>query len=117
MMDSIAYKDLSNDGRALLLACKREVWSVQVQPESKRPKMQQDNGEYKTGDFWFTMNRAKWSDKYNVFPKGSKDRAYAVLAELVKNGFIDVILSGRISRTNSIYAMSERWKNYPGETE
>ena len=111
LLHSEAYRGLSANGKALLIACMMEAWSVTFQPEHERPFIEKPDGEKERGAFWFTMNRGKWSDKYGIFPKASQHQAYNTINELIEAGFICRVMSGAVGRTSSIYRMSGRWKD------
>ena len=58
----------------------------------------------------FTMNKEKWQHFYEIYPSDN-GQFYKDMALLVERGFVDIVQSGCISRTKSIYRLSDRWKN------
>lgn len=110
LLQSEAYKGLSTDGRALLIACMKEATRVLFLPEGKRPFYQNADGEIIQEDYFFQMNHGDWSITYAVFPPKSKRRAQNAIEELIEAGFIERVMRGRYPRVSSIYKGSDRWK-------
>lgn len=92
MITSGAYRNLSHGARNLYTVMKLQYMSKQGQKAGLQPEQ-----------FYFTNTMQKdfgFTNK-NEFLKWRK--------ELETNGFIDVLECGRNTRTNNIYAFSDRW--------
>ena len=108
---SAAYLSLSTDARGLLLACDNEAWEIERGHECRKPKVTMPDGEETVMAWTFTMNRWKIINKYKLFPDKSR-RTTNAFKELVDKGFIELIASGKSSRTSNIYRMIGKWKTY-----
>lgn len=78
--------------------------------------------EYKGGDeLTFNFNRGKWlnnpkfgKNNYKLFK--SPNDFYKSRDELVRLGFIEVVESGRNTRTKAVYTFSDKWQRIKGIT-
>ena len=99
MILSEAWKDLSASAKVLYLTCKSQYYS-----EKKKPI----EGDYTT----FTMNQAKWADKYHLYSKGNHRGFQRDMESLIVHGFVKCVECGAVTRTKSIYRFSSDWTNY-----
>lgn len=59
--------------------------------------------------FFFPLNvAAQYTNRYNSKPSS----LYKDMRTLEKYGFIDIVVSGKNTRTKSVYRYSDRWKQY-----
>lgn len=104
MLLSERWKQLSKNAQILYVYCKAQYYA-----EKKKPKptcRQLTDQEQKQ---CFTMNKSKWQSLYKIYPSDNgqfnKD-----MKQLIDNGFIELIENGKITRTKSIYMLSNKWK-------
>lgn len=71
------------------------------------------NGKGELADGQFFFNQALWKDKLYT----NKNSFISDVKALVAHGFIDIVESGRFTRTKSIYAYSDRWWTWSRESE
>ena len=107
MLLSERWKQLSKNAQILYVYCKAQYYA-----EKKKPKptfRQLTDQEQKQ---CFTMNKSKWQSLYKIYPSDNgqfnKD-----MKQLIDNGFIELIENGKITRTKSIYMLSNKWKEKP----
>lgn len=97
MLQSEAWKALSNSQRVLYLYCKSQYYA-----EKKKPK----------GDnFCFTMNQSKWCGLYGLYKKTNAKGFYRDMGALIEHGFIICVERGGMSFKN-IYQYSDLWQKY-----
>ena len=104
MLLSPAWKSLTSNQQVLYLTCKAQYYAEKT---THKPAQYPDGNEA-----LFTMNRAKWRDKYELYTGNNSAGFYRDMKALIEKGFIACIESGRNTRTKSIYLLSHRWRDY-----
>ena len=120
MIMSKAWNDLSNRQRVLYLYCKAQYYNEKRKPvkyeDRNKPLNKSEYPEY--NKTWFTMNQAKWKEKYKLYTNNSS--FYADINSLIMHGFIFCVESGSYITVDSnetkfaksIYAFSDKWQKY-----
>lgn len=103
MMQSDAWKQLSHSAMVLYLHMKTQLFAV---PYADKPL--NDDGE--KDRTLFVFNRAMYTKVFPIFTNGEQFRRYS--HELIKYGFIELVQSGKITRTKNIYRYSSNWKSW-----
>lgn len=99
MLLSEAWMDLTALQQRLYLYCKAQYYGEKQKPTDDK--------------LCFTMNRAKWSDKYRLYGKSSNQRGfYRDMSALIEHGFIVCQASGATTRKKSIYRFSDKWQQW-----
>lgn len=94
MMDSIAWKELTNRQMVLYLYMK-----TQVKPNDSRGEFSFNQGIYKNSLNLYTNTTSFCKDK----------------DALIEKGFIDCLDGGSVTKTKAVYRMSDRWVKYGTE--
>ena len=102
MILSPAWLDLTAQQKVLYLTCKLQLYG-----EKRKP--------IKDDELTFTMNKGKWSDKYNLYDANNGRGFRRDLAALIEHGFVACVTCGAITRTKSIYRFSNMWRHYGTE--
>ena len=103
MLLSPAWLDLSASQKVLYLTCKAQYYAEKHKPVEDDVTT-------------FTMNLAKWADKYQLYAKSNQRSFHRDMAALISHGFVSCVSSGKITRTKSIYRFSSKWQRY-GEAD
>ena len=101
MLQSKAWKLLTNSQKVLYLYCKAQYYA-----EKKKP-----NGIPQC----FTMNQSKWCNLYGLYKKSNAKGFYRDMDSLIEKGFIICVERGGMSFKN-IYQYSNMWQKF-GESE
>ena len=103
MMLSPAWKQLSNNAISLYLHMKTQLFAV---PYKDKPL-----NEYGENDReLFVFNRAMYTKVFPIFGNGEQFRRYS--HELIQYGFIELVESGKFTRTKNVYRYSSNWKSW-----
>ena len=70
--------------------------------------------QYDGSSLEFSFNRALWLKTYKLFT--SPNAFYKYRDELITQGFIKVLESGKNTRTKAIYQFSDEWQKVKGRT-
>jgi hypothetical protein len=54
------------------------------------------------------MNKSKWKDLYKIY-KSDNGQFNKDIKELIEGGFIELIETGKLTRTKNIYMLSDKW--------
>ena len=101
MLTSDAWRELSAKQQVLYIYCKAQYYGEKTKA---------------TGNpLAFTMNQSKWRDLYGLYKKNDEKSFYRDIAALIEKGFIVCLESGATTRTKSIYAFSDKWRQYGTE--
>lgn len=123
MMNSDAWKELTGRQRSLYLFCKgqytKEYDNAKSKPVEGTPYYDNtDIAAYREPEIFY-MNREKVKEcrLYNRtdWDKVNRRDFYRDMQALLQCGFIECLETGRITRTKSIYKMSEKWKGWKKE--
>lgn len=107
MLMSDAWKALTDGAKVLYLYCKAQYYA-----EKKKPKPQSTNPTKLTEEQLnrcFTMNKSKWKDLYEI--TSNPNQFSKNMQMLIDYGFIELIENGKITRTKSIYMLSDKWRD------
>lgn len=100
------FKALSKGAQLLYIYCKDQYYN-----EHPKPKPQSETLSEIERQRCFTMNQAKWRDTYELYT--NKAQFYKDMQQLIQAGFIDIVEYGKVTRTKSIYMLSDRWQGKP----
>jgi len=103
---SAAWKDLSKSQWALYQVCKLQYYAEHRKPLSEDEAAARGAIQAEC----FTMNRAKWCDKYGLYSKSGHKEFQKDMAELINHGFIRCVADGAAQRVKTVYAYSSMWK-------
>lgn len=104
MLESEAFKALTKREKLLYLYCKLQYYGAR-EPGRDFPDL-----EKLQGPDLFYMNFALASKKYGLYATGSRREFYADMKSLCGQGFIELVASGKPTKTRSIYRFSGDWK-------
>lgn len=85
----------------LYLVCK-----LQYYKQSKHPIDSAGN----TDSSYFYMNRELWQNVYQLYSPNTQRHFYTDMQALIDLGFIELVESGKFSRTKNIYKLSDKWQ-------
>lgn len=108
MLQSSAWKDLKPRERQLYLYCKAQYYG------KRKPKQDYPEIEKFQSDECFYLNLAAVVS-YGIYTRNGGKEFYADMKTLAEHGFIEVVSSGRITKSKSIYRYSGKWKDWAGE--
>lgn len=100
MLLSPAWQSLTKNAQVLYLYCKAQYYA-----EKRKPKPQFRQLNETQQKMCFTMNKSKWLDLYHIY-NSDNGQFNKDMKMLIDYGFIEVIESGKTSRTKSIYMFS-----------
>ena len=100
------FKALSKGAQILYVYCKDQYYH-----EKKKPIPQNETLSESEQRRCFSMNQNKWRDEYEVYT--NKAQFYKDMKQLIQAGFIDLEENGKVTRTKSIYMLSDRWQKPP----
>lgn len=100
MLKSRAWKSLSKNAQTLYVYCKAQYYA-----EHKKP-VDINNVSDST---YFTFSQHLWKDEYELYT--NLRQFYKDMNLLIEYGFIDIVESGKFSKTKNIYKFSNRWQN------
>lgn len=104
MLLSDSWTNLTKNQQILYVYCKAQYYA-----EKRKPKPQIIELSEEELNLCFTMNKAKWCKLYKIYANGGQERFKKDMQCLIDNGFIDLIESGKNTRTKNIYKFSNRW--------
>lgn len=104
MLLSRKWKELTKNAQVLYLYCKAQYYAEKKKPTPKIKILTDDERRQ-----CFTMNRSKWQDVYEIYASDN-GQFYKDMSLLVEKGFIQVVESGKTTRTKSIYRFSDKWR-------
>lgn len=108
MIMSEKWNNLTKNQRLLYLYCKAQLYAEKRKPTPiANSNVENDNDNR----LYFTMNKSKWCDTYKLYANGSDNMFYKDMNALVKNGFVELVESGKHTRTRSIYKLSSKWQD------
>ena len=106
MLMSDAWQSLTKNQQILYVYCKAQYYAEKRKP---KPKLVELDDEQLS--LCFTMNKSKWCNLYKIYKNGSQSSFVKDIKALVDNGFIDIVESGKNTRTKNIYRLSSEWQN------
>lgn len=109
MLRSPAYMDLTDRQKVLYVYCKLQFFGKR-KPQRDFPEVEQFKGEDR-----FYMNVSMVLEEYGLYTRKSTSTFYHDMDALIKHGFIDRISSGKSHRQKTVYAFSDRWKQWNPE--
>ena len=95
MLESVAWGNLTNNARVLYLYMKSQFY-------------RKDCIEGFSSKEYFYFNQGMWQGKYNLYK--NKNQFYKDRDLLIANGFIEIAVQGRNTRTKMVYKFSDQWK-------
>lgn len=103
MLQSRAYRELTDRQRCLYVACKSQYFG------SRKPSRDYPDVPDLQGDDLFYLN---WSlvQRFGLYRPSMSKNFYVDMEALIQAGFIDRVASGRPTRSKTIYRYSSRWK-------
>lgn len=104
MLKSDAWKQLSSNQKVLYITCK-------IQGFKRNDKASFDE-QYRGNPRYFTMNRYKYTKVYALYNSNNQKGFHRDMDALIEHGFIECVISGRATRSKSLYRFSEKWKKY-----
>jgi len=107
MLVSEAWHTLTPSQQRLYICCKAQYYAEKQKPATE----ENPNGSI----LYFTMNRYKWSTKYQLYKDNNRAAFYRDMEALIEKGFVRCVESGRNTRTKSIYAFSDKWHQFGTE--
>ena len=107
LLTSKAWKALTPRQHDLYTYCK-----LQYRAREPKPTLRDANGEAKSNPIWFTMNREKYVNKYELYSDNDRGAFYRDMAALIARGFIECVYSGKDQKAKSIYTYSDAWRMY-----
>lgn len=93
MLESEAFMHLSPQAAKLYIYMKLQLYGQKDKPSEN--------------ETWFVFNRSLYIDKYKLFSNGEYFTKYC--HELIQHGFIELVQSGKNTKTNNIYRFSTKW--------
>lgn len=96
MLTSEIYYTMTDKQKILLLYMKLQMYA-----ERKKP-IPDDKST-------FTFPRNKWLEKYHIYSSDNSS-FYRDRDVLLERGFIELVRSGKNTRTKNIYRYSDKWK-------
>ncbi len=103
MLMSAAWQSLNAGAKMLYMYCKAQYYGEKRKPKPDFRQLTEQEQQQ-----CFTMNKSKWKDLYHIY---TNDRQfYKDMSLLIKSGFIELIESGKNTRTKNIYMLSDKWK-------
>ena len=106
MLMSDAWQSLTKNQQILYVYCKAQYYAEKRKP---KPKLVELDAEQLS--LCFTMNKSKWCNLYKIYKNGSQSSFVKDMKALVDSGFIDIVESGKNTRTKNIYRLSSEWQN------
>lgn len=104
MLESEAFKALTKREKLLYVYCKLQYYGAR-EPGRDFPNMEQLQGSD-----MFYFNFALASKKYGLYAAGSRREFYNDMKSLCEHGFIELVVSGKPTKSRSIYRFSGKWK-------
>lgn len=104
MLLSPAWQSLTKNAQVLYLYCKAQYYAEKRKPKSKIRQLNETQQK-----MCFTMNKSKWLDLYHIY-KSDNGQFNKDMKMLIDYGFIEIVESGKTSRTKSIYMFSSKWQ-------
>lgn len=104
MLTSAAFIGLKHRQKVLYMYCKKQYYGT------RKPKADYPDIEKVQSDECFYMNLSL-AVKYGLYTRNGNKELYADIKALVDAGFIEVVSSGKNTKTKSIYKFSDRWHN------
>lgn len=104
MLLSDSWKALSKNAMILYVYCKEQLYAEKRKP-NPNPELKHLTEQEQAR--CFTMNRAKREDLYGLY--SNSNQFYKDMKLLIKHGFVELIESGRTTRTKNIYMLSDKW--------
>jgi hypothetical protein len=105
MLQSPAWKDLKPRERQLYLYCKSQYYG------KRKPSKDYPDIEAFQSAECFYLNLASVVN-YGIYKRSGNKEFYSDMKTLAEHGFIEVVSSGRYTKTKSIYKYSSKWKNW-----
>lgn len=96
MLTSEIYYTMTDKQKTLLTYMKLQMYA-----EHKKPVPNDKTT--------FSFNRHKWLEKYHIY-SSDNGAFYRDRDVLIERGFIELIQSGKITRSKNIYRFSDKWK-------
>ena len=106
MATSKSWQALSKNAQLLYVYCKMQYYAEKRKPKPEfRQLTEQEQKQC------FTMNKSKWKDLYHIYTNDSQ--FYKDMGLLIEYGFVELLESGRTTRTKNIYMLSNKWNKSP----
>lgn len=107
MLMSPAFQALSSQQQILYVYCKAQYYGERTKPRTEAAPA--------GNPLHFTMNRAKWCNRYHLYKDNNRASFYRDMNALIEKGFIRCVQSGKTNRTKSVYAFSDEWQRWQGD--
>lgn len=104
MLCSDAWKSLSANQKALYITCKSQGF--------KQNEKKDFDDDVKENPRYFTMNRHKYVKVYRLYNDNNQNGFIRDMDALIEHGFVECVISGKATRTKSLYRFSQMWVNY-----
>lgn len=105
MLLSSAWKDLKPRERQLYLYCKAQYYG------KRKPSKDYPDIEAFQSENCFYLNLAAVV-KYGIYTRNGNKEFYADIKTLAQHGFIEIVSSGKVTKTKSIYKYSDKWQTW-----
>ena len=105
MLMSDNWHKLTKNQQILYLYCKAQYYA-----EKRKPKPLVAELTDSELSRCFTMNKSKWCQLYNIYNDGNQASFIKDMNALIDKGFVELIESGKTTRTKSIYMLSSKWQ-------
>lgn len=98
MLRSPAWMNLKPRAQILYLYMKAQYYGVR---ERRKPEQ---------NPMYFVFNQALWKKTYKLYSNNTS--FYADRNQLIEHGFIEIVETGKLTRTKSIYKFSDKWSDW-----
>lgn len=95
MLKSPAWMSLKPRAKVLYLYMKAQYYGVK---EKNKPEQ---------NPLYFVFNQAMWKTTYKLYTNNKS--FYEDRDQLIEKGFIEIIETGKLTRTKNIYKFSDKW--------
>lgn len=109
MLESEPYQELTAKQKELYSYCKLQYYA---QKKSEKKCFEHLGIEDLFDGRYFTFNRYKWKDKYQLYTESNQRGFYRDMSALIEKGFINCVHQGAIMKEKNLYELSARWKDY-----
>lgn len=107
MLVSPAFRSLTARQKVLYLYCKAQHYG------KKKPSKDYDAEQYPQTqqDICFYFNLAL-AVEYGLYAKTSRNEFYSDIKRLREVGLIETVISGKATKTKSVYRFSSKWRDF-----
>lgn len=103
MLMSENWQKLSKNAQILYVYCKAQYYAEKTKPKPFHRQLTEQEQKQ-----CFTMNKSKWKDLYKIY-KSDNGQFNRDIKELIESGFIELVETGKLTRTKNIYMLSDKW--------